>query len=72
MALAVLPTGHHYVMTRSLLHIEEAPDTKTGPQIDCSGMFHVSLQLLQTNVTILKVIHVCVNLYFYTCCTDVR
>jgi len=28
MALAVLPTGHHYVMTRSLLHIEEAPDTK--------------------------------------------
>jgi len=43
-------------MTRSLLHIEEAPDTKTSPQIDCSAMFHVSRQLVQTNVAILKVI----------------
>jgi hypothetical protein len=58
MALTVLPTGYHCVITRSLLHIEEATDTKTSPQIYCSAMFHVSRQLVQTNVAILKVIHV--------------
>jgi len=63
--------GHHCVMSRVLLHIQEAPDTKTGPQIDCSGMSHVSRQLLQTNVAILKVIHVRESIC-YTCCTGVQ
>jgi len=55
--------GHHCVMAGVLLHIQESPDTKTGPHIDCSGMLQVSRQLLQTNTLILKVIHVCESIF---------
>jgi len=57
--------GHHCFMARVRLHIQEVPDTKTGPKIDCSRMFHVSRQLLQTNLAILKVIHVRESIFLY-------